>query len=232
MSANVSTSGAGLEAGGLFTPAAVQASAYTANPGELVPVDTTTGAVTVTLPAAPADGTTIAVKMVVQGSTHAVTVAAAGADTFNKAAGSTTLTLALLYEGVILQYKAAIAVWYVLSDDIAPGSFGASSFSGVVTENGGTDTAGSAPAITPTFANGTASQLADLTRDYMVYLQIGTAGTAFSLKIGPTSTPATTVFASATPAAEQMLSVRLPAGWYLEWAGSSTTIASQAAVGC
>ena len=102
----------------------------------------------------------------------------------------------------------------------------------LLTLYGGTSTAQSVPVITPSFANGTAAQLSDTTRDYQVYLQVGTAGTAFSLAIGPTSTPANTLFASATPAAGEFISVRLPAGWYLKWAGTATTIATQTAVGC
>jgi hypothetical protein len=109
---------------------------------------------------------------------------------------------------------------------------GALTSSSVQTVNAGTDTAGSAPALTPTFSNGVASQLSDKTRDYMVYLQIGTAGTAFSLAIGSTSTPANTIMASATPTADEFLSFRLPAGWYVKWAGTSTTLTTQTAIGC
>jgi hypothetical protein len=103
---------------------------------------------------------------------------------------------------------------------------------GITAHNAGTATAGSAPAITPTFANGTASQLADSSRDYMVYLQVGTPGTAFTLAIGPTSGVATTIVSSATPTAAELFAVRLPAGWFLKWAGTSTTLARQTAVGC
>lgn len=103
---------------------------------------------------------------------------------------------------------------------------------GVLSANGGTNTSASAPALTPAFANGTAAQLADTTRDYMVYLQVGTAGSAFSLAIGPTSTPANVLFASGTPVAGEMLPFRLPAGWFVKWAGTLTTLASQTAVGC
>lgn len=98
--------------------------------------------------------------------------------------------------------------------------------------NGGSDTAGSAPVLTPTFANGTAAQLSDLTRDYIVYFQIGTAGTAFTLQIGPTSGVANTLMASATPLADELLSFRLPAGWFVKWAGTSTTLTTQTAIGC
>ena len=103
---------------------------------------------------------------------------------------------------------------------------------GLASYNAGTKTSGSAPVITPTFANNTAAQLTDTTRDYMVYLQIGTAGTAFTLAIGPTSTPANTIITSATPTATELLAIRLPAGWFLKWAGTSTTLASQKAIGC
>lgn len=98
--------------------------------------------------------------------------------------------------------------------------------------NAGTSTAGSAPALTPTFANGTAAQLADTARDYIVYLQIGTAGAAFSVAIGPTSTPADTIFSSATPSSGALISFRLPAGWFVKWAGTLTTLANQTAIGC
>lgn len=96
----------------------------------------------------------------------------------------------------------------------------------------GTSTAVSAPVIAPDFANGTAAQLSDTSRDYMVYLEIGTAGTANVLKIGPTSTPAYTVISSGTATAGELMSVRLPAGWYLEWSASTATLANQIAIGC
>jgi hypothetical protein len=104
--------------------------------------------------------------------------------------------------------------------------------SGLITANAGTDTAGSAPVITPAFANGTPAQLADTTRDYMVYLEVGTAGTALVIKIGPTSTPATTIVASGVATAGEVISVRLPAGWYLEWSATTATLANQTAIGC
>lgn len=101
-----------------FTPTAVKTSAYTAVANDLIPVDTTSGAVTVTLPAAPADKTVIAVKHVIQGAANAVTVACGGSDVFNKTSGATSLTLPMLAQGVLLQYKATGAIWYVISDDL------------------------------------------------------------------------------------------------------------------
>jgi hypothetical protein len=103
---------------------------------------------------------------------------------------------------------------------------------GVLSPNAGTNTSGSAPVLTPTFTSSTAAQLSDTTRDYMIYFQVGTVGSGFSVKIGPTSSPANTIVTSETPTANQLIMFRLPAGWYVEWAGSSTTLASQKAIGC
>ncbi len=103
---------------------------------------------------------------------------------------------------------------------------------GVLSPADGVNTSGSAPAITPSLANGTAAQLADTTRDYLVYLQVGTPGTGFSIAIGPTSTPANTLVGSTTPTGGEVFSFRLPAGWYVKWAGTATTLAEQIAIGC
>jgi hypothetical protein len=86
--------------------------------------------------------------------------------------------------------------------------------------------------LTPAFTNNTAAQLSDVNRDYMVYLQVGTPGTVFTLSIGPTSGVANAIIVSATPTAAELFAVRLPAGWFLRWAGTSTTIANQKAIGC
>lgn len=104
---------------GLLTPTAVKTGAYGALAGDYVPCDTTSAGFTVTLPNAPADLTVIGVKQVIQGGTNTVTIAAAGSDVFNKAGGPASLTLTLLNQGVILQYKASSAIWYVFADDLA-----------------------------------------------------------------------------------------------------------------
>lgn len=105
-----------------LNPTSVKTTAYTASAGDFVPVDTTSGSVTITLPAAPANLSTIAVKQVVQGYTanvpNTVTVARGGSDVFNRAGGATSLTLSLLNQAVFLQYKASSAIWYVVSDDL------------------------------------------------------------------------------------------------------------------
>ena len=106
-----------------LTPTAVKTANYTATASQLVPVDTTSGPVTVTLPTAPQNGTQQCVKMVIQGSTshvpNFVTVAAGGSDVFNKAGGAVTVTLKLSGQGVFLEYGNGI--WYVMSDDLPLG---------------------------------------------------------------------------------------------------------------
>lgn len=104
--------------------------------------------------------------------------------------------------------------------------------SGLLTLNGGTDTAGSAPVLTPTFASGTAAQLTDVTRDYMCYFQIGTGGGTVALAIGPTSTPANAILTAAAGVNGELITVRLPAGWYLKITVATSTIADQVAIGC
>ncbi len=143
--------------------------------------------------------------------------------------GDTTTRFTVTAAGVV-SWSAGSGAKDVVLQRSAAGTLAVTT--GILAPNGGTNSAGSAPALTPTFANGVASRLTDLTRDYMVYLQLGTAGTAFTLAIGPTSGVANTVMASATPLADELLTVRLPAGWFLQWAGTTTTVANQLAIGC
>lgn len=104
--------------------------------------------------------------------------------------------------------------------------------SGILDTQHGTKTTTSAAVLTPSFAQGTAAQLSDTTRDYQVYFTVGTAGSVFSVAIGPTSTPANTIVSSNTPNAGESITFRLPAGWFVKWAGTSTTLADQIAIGC
>ena len=104
---------------------------------------------------------------------------------------------------------------------------------GVIAAYGGsTNTSGSATALTPTFASGTAAKLSDTTKDYLVYLQFGASGTALSVAIGPTSTPANTIISSAVVAAGEVVTFRVPAGWYTTVTFTTTTLANQAAISC
>lgn len=99
-------------------PTAVKTTNYNAVAQDYVPVDTTGGAVTITLPTAPANGTMIGVKMVVQGGTNAVTVAAGGSDVFNKAGGSTSVPLTVALQGIVLRYALAAHIWYIEAADV------------------------------------------------------------------------------------------------------------------
>ena len=81
-------------------------------------MDVSGGNVTVTLPNAPAAGTMIGVKLIKVGTGTSVTVQrnGSGTDVFNVSGGSTSMTIALLNQGIILQYKSGI--WYVQGDDL------------------------------------------------------------------------------------------------------------------
>ena len=104
---------------------------------------------------------------------------------------------------------------------------------GLIAPYGGSTSASkSAVAATPAFASGTAAQLPDVTRDYLVYLQFGAAGTAMSVAIGPTSTPANTLISSAAVVAGEVVTFRLPAAWYATVTFTTTTLANQAAISC
>lgn len=102
----------------LASPVTHSASPFSAAANTYIPVDTTAGNVTITLPAAPPDKTIIGIKQVIQGGTFAVTYNCSGADVFNKTGGGTAGTLALLSQGVITQYAAAGTIWYVYADDL------------------------------------------------------------------------------------------------------------------
>lgn len=88
---------------------------YTAAAGDLVPVDTTSQAVTIALPSAPPDKTQVAVELVTQGGSNAVTVACSGSDVLSKTGGPTSLALPLLGQAAWLEYTAAGAIWTPLS---------------------------------------------------------------------------------------------------------------------
>jgi hypothetical protein len=103
-----------------LTPTAVKTSGYTAAAGDFVPVDTSSGAVTITLPNAPADGSVVEIKLIKQSSNNAVTIACQGSDVFNIASGVTSAKLPFLHQSILLQYKSSSAIWYVVSDSVPP----------------------------------------------------------------------------------------------------------------
>lgn len=87
-------------------------------------------------------------------------------------------------------------------------------FYAVAGHTAGTDTSGTATASTPSLTTATAAQVST-TQDVMLYCNIKITST-FSLAIGPTATPATTVVASASFTAPDLISVRVPKGWYVK----------------
>jgi len=110
-------SSAVVQAAAAPNPTAVKTAAYTASPGELVPADATTAGFTVTLPAAPASGSTIWVKKI-DTTTNTVTVQRGnGTDVFNETNGPSLLQLAVPGESVQVQYRSGI--WYVTGHSFA-----------------------------------------------------------------------------------------------------------------
>lgn len=153
------TARTGLQAALALVPTAVKTNAYTAAAGDLVPVDTTTGAITITLPTAPADRTVIGIKMIASATTpNAVTFATGGSDVINKSGGPTSGTLTLLNQGVLLQYSASSAIWYVEADDLPLGQLDLryQKVTVVATATGvqATDAANIATAVTAAGTNG------------------------------------------------------------------------------
>lgn len=102
----------------VLVPTSIKTTTYTALAGDFVPVDTTSGSVTINLTPAPLNGSRIAVKMVIQGGTNTVTINRGGTDVFNKSGGSTSLTLSLVNQAISLQYNASTGIWYVVGDDM------------------------------------------------------------------------------------------------------------------
>jgi hypothetical protein len=101
-----------------LTPTVVKTSAYTASPGDFIPVDTSSSSVVITLPTAPADKSRVEIKMINTSGGNIVTFNAGGSDVFNKAGGTATGTLSLLNQAIMLQYSATPGLWYVQSDDL------------------------------------------------------------------------------------------------------------------
>jgi hypothetical protein len=85
----------------------------------------------------------------------------------------------------------------------------------------GSSSNNSAPVITPTL--GAAAQLADQTRDYMLYVDITLAGTALVIAIGPTSGVANVITTGGTASLGQVVSFRLPAAWYVKVTATTAT---------
>jgi len=107
---------------------------------------------------------------------------------------------------------------------------GAGTFSGVLDARGGTRTASAAPYSAPVFTSGTAAQLAQTSQDVMLYTTVTLGGT-LTLAIGPNNTTGDTIVNAAAVTTGEVISTRIPAGWYIKFTLVTATIAT-VAVGC
>lgn len=107
----------------------------------------------------------------------------------------------------------------------ATGTFaGGATFGGTIIANGGTNSAGASAVSSETLTNAAAgNQLSQTTKNAIVVITITLAGTAFSVKIGSTSTPTGTVIPSSTVVAGQTQTFLVPAGWYVAAVGTTAT---------
>lgn len=170
---------------GNLTIASVKTANYTAAAGEYIPVNTTSGSITITLPTAPADGTQVSIK-VVAGSNNCV-VSRGGTDVFNVASGATTLTLSASGLGMTLRYAIAGGIWY--SMDATP----LASLSGAYAPIAGPVPALYAASADPRFVSATAGR--KVTSFTLALADAGTiieaeAATALTVTVPPASSVA------------------------------------------
>ena len=97
-----------------FITVSVQTSNYTATAGNLVPVNASSGNLTVTLPSSPIDGARVIVEKI-DSSTHTVTVNCSGSDRFTVSNGNTSFVLSNPSQAVTFHYASASAIWYIIS---------------------------------------------------------------------------------------------------------------------
>lgn len=103
-------------------PTAVKTTAYTAVAQDYVLLDTTSNTIAVTLPATPANGARIGVKIVLPSPVvNTATYVCSGSDHFNTTSGGTSGTLTLTGQAVILQYSSSNSVWTIQSNDLPLG---------------------------------------------------------------------------------------------------------------
>ena len=128
---------AGQSAVGL-TPTPVKTGAYTASPGDFVPVDASAGSVTITLPNEPPDQVQVGVTVVAIAGPHIVTVLCGSQDVLSLAGGARALSLSALGQGVLLQYQASADIWHAIAQNVLRLQTGGSpSNAGLMIENYG-----------------------------------------------------------------------------------------------
>lgn len=146
-----------------LVPTALKVANYTAVSGDLVRCNTTAGPFTVTLPAAPADGTIVGVRVVTFGAGNNLTVACGGSDALEVTGGATSATIAGL-QGKFYQYHASDAVWIGVA------------IAGVTgIPNGGTNATTAAGALAN--LSGVAAASFDLNSQKLVHVADGSAPT-------------------------------------------------------
>lgn len=99
-----------------LTITAVKTANYSVAANEFVPYNLT-GNYTITLPNSPTDGTKIGAKIIALTGSNTLTINAAGSDVFNISGGVTTLSLSVLNQVVVFQYKSGI--WYATDTSIS-----------------------------------------------------------------------------------------------------------------
>jgi hypothetical protein len=99
-----------------LTPTSVKSANYSAASGDLVLVDLSSGAFTVTLPTGPPDCSRVGILVVTpSGSGAAVTVSRGGStDKINKS-GTTSTTMTGQNEVIVLHYDSASTTWYTIA---------------------------------------------------------------------------------------------------------------------
>ncbi len=99
----------------MLTPVGPKTGNYAARPGDFVLANCTVGAVTVTLPAAPANGSLVGVKLV-NSVSGTLTVQASGTDVIDAVPAATTQIVPVVTGTVfVLQYQSVTGTWYTQS---------------------------------------------------------------------------------------------------------------------
>lgn len=96
---------------GTLVPVSIKTVDYAAAAGQYIPVDTTAGVVTISLPVNPADGAVVAVRRSIGAVNNAV-VSCSGGDAFQLVGGSTTTNLTAVGHANVFRYDSTLHVWY------------------------------------------------------------------------------------------------------------------------
>jgi hypothetical protein len=96
-----------------LTATGLKSTSYTAVVGEYIPVNANASTVTITLPAAPNNGSRVGVKLIQTTGSNTCIINRSGSDVFNQASGAVTYTLTAAGTGATFQYDATTSIWYV-----------------------------------------------------------------------------------------------------------------------